>query len=63
MEFLPDYIARNIPQPYLSRKIQQLEEELGGKLPMFHIAIAWRRDNQSKILSNFLNVAREVSCH
>lgn len=36
------------------RKIQ-------GKLPMFKIAIAWRRDNQSKILSNFLNVVREVS--
>ena len=36
------------------RKIQ-------GQLPVFKIAIAWRRDNQSKILSNFLNVVREVS--
>ncbi|MDZ8236792.1 MAG: hypothetical protein RMZ69_06385 [Nostoc sp. ChiQUE01a] len=36
------------------RKIQ-------GQLPIFKMANAWRRDNQSKILSNFLNVVREVS--
>ncbi len=38
-------------------------QKIQGKLPMYHMAIVWRReDNQSKILSNFLNVAREVSC-
>jgi DNA-binding transcriptional LysR family regulator len=35
------------------RKIQ-------GQSPVFQMAIAWRRDNQSKILSNFLNVVRAV---
>lgn len=35
--------------------------KISGQLPVFQIAMTWRRDNQSKILSNFLNVVREVS--
>lgn len=35
--------------------------EIQGQLPMFKMAIVWRRENQSKILLNFLNVVREVS--
>ncbi|BAY23414.1 LysR family transcriptional regulator [Calothrix sp. NIES-2100] len=35
--------------------------EIIGKVPMFQMAIAWRRDNHSKILFNFLNVVREIS--
>jgi DNA-binding transcriptional LysR family regulator len=35
--------------------------KLQGQLPVFQIAITWRRDNPSKILPNFLNVVREVS--
>ena len=34
--------------------------KLQGQSPVFKIAIAWRRDNPSKILSNFLNVVRAV---
>jgi DNA-binding transcriptional LysR family regulator len=34
--------------------------KLQGQSPVFQIAIAWRRDNPSKILSNFLNVVRAV---
>lgn len=35
--------------------------ELAGKLPTFQMAMTWRRDNQSKILSNFLNVVRSLA--
>lgn len=35
--------------------------KLEGQLPVFQMAIAWRRDNPSKILPNFLNVVREVA--
>jgi DNA-binding transcriptional LysR family regulator len=35
--------------------------KLQGQLPVFQLAIVWRRDNPSKILPNFLNVVREVS--
>jgi DNA-binding transcriptional LysR family regulator len=35
--------------------------EIVGQLPVVQMAIAWRKDNQSKILSNFLNVVGEVS--
>ena len=34
--------------------------KLQGQLPVFQMAIAWRRDNPSKILSNFLNVVRAL---
>ena len=34
--------------------------KLQGQSPVFQIAITWRRDNPSKILSNFLNVVRAV---
>lgn len=35
--------------------------QLQGQLPVFQMAIVWRRDNPSKILPNFLNVVREVA--
>ena len=31
------------------------------QLPVFQMAIVWRRDNRSQILSNFLEVTREIS--
>ncbi len=37
--------------------------EIIGKVPMFQMAIVWRKDNSSKILPNFLNVVRYVSGH
>jgi DNA-binding transcriptional LysR family regulator len=37
-----------------------LYRQLQGQSPVFQMAIAWRRDNPSKILSNFLNVVRAV---
>ena len=36
-------------------------QNISGNLPMFQTAIVWRKDNQSKILSNFLKVVTEVS--
>ncbi|MGB5962894.1 MAG: LysR family transcriptional regulator [Coleofasciculaceae cyanobacterium] len=35
--------------------------QLQGQLPVFQMTVAWRRDNPSKILPNFLNVVREVA--
>jgi DNA-binding transcriptional LysR family regulator len=35
--------------------------EILGKVPMFQMAIVWRKDNSSQILLNFLNVVRYVS--
>ncbi len=35
--------------------------QLQGQSPVYQMAIVWRRDNPSKILPNFLNVAREVA--
>lgn len=37
-------------------------QNISGNLPMFQTAIVWRKDNRSKILSNFLKVVTEVSC-
>nr|WP_322714396.1 LysR family transcriptional regulator [Nostoc sp. ChiSLP03a]MDZ8215643.1 LysR family transcriptional regulator [Nostoc sp. ChiSLP03a] len=38
-------------------------QNISGNLPMFQTAIVWRKDNRSKILSNFLKVVTEVSCN
>lgn len=35
--------------------------QLEGQLPVYKMAVVWRRDNPSKILPNFLNVVREVA--
>lgn len=35
--------------------------QLQGQLPVFQMAVVWRRDNPSKVLPNFLNVVREVA--
>lgn len=35
--------------------------EILGKVPMFQIAMVWRKDNDSQILLNFLNVVRYIS--
>lgn len=35
--------------------------KIAGNMPIFQMAMVWRQDNDSKILSNFLNVVREVS--
>ncbi|MFN6569027.1 LysR substrate-binding domain-containing protein [Dendronalium sp. ChiSLP03b] len=35
--------------------------EITGKVPIFQMAIVWRKDNYSPILLNFLNVVRYVS--
>jgi len=35
--------------------------EIAGKVPIFQMAMVWRKDNYSQILLNFLNVVRYVS--
>ncbi len=36
--------------------------EIIEMVPTFQMAVVWRRDNHSKILLNFLNIVRKVSC-
>ncbi|MBC1241638.1 LysR family transcriptional regulator [Nostoc sp. 2RC] len=44
------------------QRIGVVYRKIQGQSPIFKMAIAWRRDNQSKVLANFLKVVREVSC-